>query len=133
MLEWKKCCKYLKMNLENQESGDNIYKRMSLFNPFGQKDGEFKEYQKLHFIRSNIENINEDEVDDYSVAIGRLLRWLKMTIDLRIQNVRLRRKSIASRKQEREEAIESEQERTEKREADIEEKLEVAMQQHEDA
>jgi len=71
---------------------------MSLFNPFGQKDGEFKEYQKLHFIRSNIENINEDEVDDYSVAIGRLLRWLKMTIDLRIQNVRLRRKSIASRK-----------------------------------
>lgn len=49
---------------------------MSQYTPFGPKDGEYKDYQKLHFIKFNIEDINEDVVDDYSVPVGKLFRWL---------------------------------------------------------
>jgi len=77
---------------------------MSLYNPFGPKEGEYKEYQKLHFVRSNVENIDEEEVDEYSVTIGRLYRWLKTAIELRIEDVRLRRKKANERRAEREEA-----------------------------
>ena len=81
---------------------------MSEYNPFGPKDTEFKEYQKIHFVRSNIEEIDPEVVDDYSVAVGRLHRWLLTAIEIRIEDVRSRRRKIMERRQEREEAIEKE-------------------------
>ena len=42
-LEWKKCRKYFKVNQENVME-DNVYKKMREYNPFGPKEGEYKEY-----------------------------------------------------------------------------------------
>jgi len=39
---------------------DNIYKKMKEYNPFGPKEGEFKVYQKLSFLKSNLEEITEE-------------------------------------------------------------------------
>jgi len=64
---------------------------MTKYNPFGPKEDEYKEYQKIHFIRTNIEDINEELVDEYSVTVGRLYRWLLLAIELRIEDVKLRR------------------------------------------
>jgi len=39
---------------------DNVYKFMRQYNPFGPKTGEYKNYQKLEFIKSNISDITEE-------------------------------------------------------------------------
>lgn len=64
---------------------------MTQYNPFGPKEDEYKEYQKIHFIRENINDINEEAVDEYSVTVGRICRWLLLSIELRIEDVKLRR------------------------------------------
>ena len=97
MLEWKLCKNFLKVNSENSED-DNIYIRMSKYNPFGPKDGEYKEYQKLHFVRENIQEIDPEITDEYSCAVGRLHRWLLTAIELRIEDVRIRRRKILERR-----------------------------------
>ena len=114
-------------------AADNIYKQMSTYNPFGAKDGEYKEYQKIEFIRRNIEEVTEDGVDEYSVAVGKIYRWLMMTLELRIADVRERRAKKATMKQEREEAIERENDRKEKRDLEVQEKLEAAIAAQEEA
>jgi hypothetical protein len=87
---------------------DNIYKYMSMYNPFGPKDGEYKKYQKLEFIRSNISDYNEEMVDEYSVTVGRIYKWLLLAIDTRIDDVNTRRARKEKQRMDREKAIENE-------------------------
>ena len=64
---------------------------MNNYWPIGPKDGEYKEYQKIKFIRTNVEGIDENEVDEYSMTLGKLFRWLLMALELRIEDVTNRR------------------------------------------
>ena len=59
--------------------------------PIGQKEEGYREYQKLKFVKGNLGNYNEVDVDDYSVALGKLFRWVKQAIDIRYEDVRIRR------------------------------------------
>lgn len=52
--------------------------------PFGPKADEYKEYQKIKFLQHNLEGITEDEVDEYSVTLGKIHKWLLLAIQLRI-------------------------------------------------
>lgn len=70
---------------------DNIYKKMKEYNPFGAKEGEFKEHERLSFLKKNLENVEEEQVDEYSVTLGRILKWIKYAIELRIEDIMLRR------------------------------------------
>ena len=106
---------------------------MSDYVPFGPKDGEYKEYEKLHFIRANLDEISDEMVDEYCVPVGRIYRWIIMAVDLRIKDVRQRRAKKAQLRQEREEAIEKEHERVEKRDQEVQEKLEKAIEAQEEA
>lgn len=63
-------------------------------------------------------------MSDYSFALAKVLEWIRGAIELRINDVCTRRKSKRAAKALREEAIEAEAERKEKREAYIEEKKE---------
>jgi hypothetical protein len=85
------------------------------FWPIGPKEDAFKEYEKMKFIQSNIEGISEEELDDYSVALGKLFRWLKLALDVRIEDVKLRRKQKENLREKRQKAIEAENARMEKR------------------
>ena len=87
---------------------DNIYKKMKEYNPFGPKEGEFKVYQKLSFLKSNLEEITEEQVDEYSVTLGKLFRWLHMAIDMRVQDILGRREKKVKERKLREAAIEKE-------------------------
>lgn len=89
-LEWKKTAPFFRINLENPDA-DNLYKRLTQYNPFGPKEDEYKEYQKIHFIRQNVEDIDPEVVDEYSVTVGKLYRWLLLAIELRIEDVKIRR------------------------------------------
>ena len=84
-LEWKKCRKLLAKSAKEHE---DLFSALGSYWPFAPKDDEYKEYQKLAFISDNISVINEEQVDDYSIALGQLFRWLRMAVDLRIENVK---------------------------------------------
>jgi len=81
---WKKTKAFLK--------DDEIFQKMTEYWPFGSKDDRYLEYEKLKFIKSNLEKISDEEVNDYSVALGKLFQWIKLAIDTRIEDIKLRRK-----------------------------------------
>ena len=56
-------------------------------------------------MQKNIESIDETQVDEYSVILGRIHRWITQALDLRIDDIRSRRDTIAVIKHEREQAV----------------------------
>ena len=107
-LEWKKA----KMFINN-----DLFLRMADFWPPGAKEENYREYEKLKFVQTALAGIQEDQVDDYSTALGKVLRWIHMAIELRTEDVKQRRAAKAVQEQERKEAQEKEKERMDKRTA----------------
>ena len=105
---------------------EDLFERMARYKPFGQRESVFKEYQKLSFLKRTIESIEEEKVDEYSVILGRIHRWVAQALDLRTEDVRNRRDTVAVLKHEREQAVTEDKHRSEKREAALEEKLTVS-------
>ena len=66
-LEWKKAKSLLKTNPKDQE---DLFYFIGSYWPFAPKEDEYMEYQKLAFVYDNIANINEEQVDEYSIALG---------------------------------------------------------------
>ena len=81
---------------------EDLFQKMAQYNPFGKKEEEFKEYQKLNFLDKNIGSVEEDRLDEYSVILGRIHRWVTQAIELRIDDVRSRRDNIAQLQYDRE-------------------------------
>ena len=69
-----------------------------------------------------MEAIKNEEVDEYSAALGKLFRWVKLTLEVRFEDVKLRRATKKALAHAREEALKAEKERVEKRAATHEEK-----------
>lgn len=111
-LSWKKAKVFI---------NDDLFAKMGEYWAYGPKDEEFKEYEKLQFIQNNLKGIQEDAVDEYSVALGKLYRWVVFAIDIRIEDIRQRRENKKELRAMRAEAMEKERERQEKRAAQFEE------------
>ena len=107
--------------------GEDLFEKMAKYNPLGQSEAEYKEFQKLAFLKRTIESVEEDRVDEYSVILGRIHRWVSQALDLRVEDVRNRRDTIAILKYEREQAVAEDKSRSEKREAALEEKQAVSF------
>jgi hypothetical protein len=99
--------------------------QMNQYWPIGPKEAEFKEYQKLKFIQSNVEAINEEDVDEYSMSLGKLYRWLLMALELRIEDVTNRKRAKDKEREFRADAIEREAERMERYETALAEEKEA--------
>ena len=100
---------------------DTLFQKMALYEPIGEKREEgYKEYQMLAFLKKNIESVEEEKVDEYSVIMGRIHRWVSQAIELRIDDVRSRRDNIATLKHDREVAMAEDAARTEKRRVELE-------------
>lgn len=41
----------------------------------------------------NIDQINEEDVDEYSMTLGKIFRWLLMALELRIEDVTNRKRA----------------------------------------
>jgi len=93
---------------------------MSEYWPFGPKEETYKEYHKLKFIQDNLDGIAEEQVDEYSIALGKLLKWVKLAIEVRIEDLKVRRAHKRQLRNERQEAIDKEKERMDKRTAEFE-------------
>ena len=89
--------------------------------PCGPKDHDFKEYEKLAFIRSNLAGYSLSEVDDYSIALGKIMRWINQAINLRTEDVKQRREAKQQLRKNRENKIKEEEDRMDRRTAAFEE------------
>ena len=109
-LEWKKAKKLI---------DEDFFKRIGEYNPFGPKTEEYKAYQKLKFLKRNIAAYEPEHVDEYSIALGKLFRWVLQAIELREEDVMIRRDQIHKLKEERQAAIDAAAERERLRENDL--------------
>ena len=108
-LQWKNTATFMINN-----SPESIFYKMNEYWPIGPKEGEYKEYQKLKFIRENLEGVNEEDVDEYSITLGKIYRWLLMALELRIEDVTNRKKQKEKEREYRADAMEREAERVER-------------------
>ena len=113
-LSWKKV--RAMMNVRSEEDGIKcIFQCIGEYRPFGPKDDEFKEYQKLKFIKENLDAYQPEEVEQYSLALGKLFNWIQEAIGFRIDDVLSRRAGKVQEREVRQEALEREEERQQKR------------------
>lgn len=77
-LDWKKA-----RELINEE----FFLKLGEYDPYGPKTDEFPAYHRLKFLETNISMYEPEFVDDYSIALGRLFRWLQFAIELRKEDV----------------------------------------------
>ena len=66
-LEWKKAKNYI---------NEDFFKKIGEYNPFGPKEDEFKQYQKYRFLERNISMYEPEHIDEYSIPLGKLYRWM---------------------------------------------------------
>ena len=78
MLEWKKAKNFL-----NEE----FFKRIGEYDPYGPKEDSYSAYQRLRFIDRNISAIEPEDVDLYSIPLGKIFRWLLQALQVRIEDV----------------------------------------------
>lgn len=109
-LEWKKARLVL---LGQAHDGAEFFKRLADFHPFGAKDGQFKLYQKLRFLKKIIKKHETapEQIEEYSIPLAKLFKWLLYTIELRAGDVVLRREQKNKLKEERRVAEDAFQER----------------------
>lgn len=105
-LHWKRAKSYL---------NDDFFAKMGEYWPIGPKEDSYKEYEKMKFIQKNLEGYTEEEIDEYSASLGKLFRWIKLAIEVRIEDVKLRRNQKKALEEKRQKAIEAEKQRNEKR------------------
>lgn len=119
-LSWKTTSKLI-----DPFNAETIFSKIGSYWPFGAKDEEFKEYQKLCFVRDNLDGmgVTDEIVMEYSVALGKLYQWIQHALELRIGDVVQRRNHKSKERELRQEAIDREAERQEKRSALLEEAI----------
>lgn len=116
-LDFKKAKKFI---------NDSMFKAMANYNPFGPNHTEFKEYQKMAFLKKNLDSCDEEKVEDYDIVMSKIYKWVQFAIEIRCEDVVSRRDGIEMLKKEREDAIAADAERTAKMEAALAEKKAVS-------
>lgn len=103
-LEWKKA----RLVLLGGPNGDgsDFFRRIGDFTPFGAKNDSFKAYQKLKFCRKNIKRFEEkpELVEEYSLPLAKLFKWILVSLDMRSADVTIRRELKEKQKKERQAA-----------------------------
>jgi hypothetical protein len=85
------------------------------YSPVGPKPENYKRYWLLNFIEKNIEDIEMETVESYSFALAKLYKWLKIALEVRKEDIMRRREIKKKEREEREQALEAEKERQDKR------------------
>ena len=66
---------------------EKLFFKIGTYNPVGPRDDDYKEYQKMTFLKKNLEGITIEQVEEFSLVLAKLLKWLELAMDLRCENV----------------------------------------------
>ena len=80
---------------------DSLFHKIASYNPTGRREGEFKDYQKLSFLKSNLKELEDDKIEEFSLVMAKLLKWIHLAIDIRCEDVIKRRDQVEYAKMER--------------------------------
>jgi hypothetical protein len=66
----------LDFKLAKELINEQLFQKMGSYQPLGSREGDFFDYQKISFLRSNIKELDEEKVQDFSLVMGKLLSWI---------------------------------------------------------
>jgi len=66
----------LDFKLTKELINEQLFQKMGTYKPDGPRDGEFKDYQKISFLKRNIQDLDEEKVEDFSMMLGKVLKWI---------------------------------------------------------
>lgn len=92
LLDWKNA-----KNLINE----SFFAEILAYEHRGAKPNEVKNYAKVNHLLKKIEKLNGEEIDNYNLGLGRIFRWLQMSLKLRKMNIEIRRDNYDKKVNER--------------------------------
>lgn len=128
-IEWKKARQIL---LGPNQDGAEFFKRIGDYNPFGPKEDQFTQYQKLRFLKKTVRKHEQEieKIEEYSIPLSKLFKWMLYSIELRGQDVIHRREHKNKLKEERKVAEEAANERERNRREACEHARNVSLIKH---
>lgn len=109
----------LDFKLTKELINEDLFQKMGNYQPVGARTGEFKEYQKISFLKRNILDVDEEKVEEFSMVLGKVLKWIQAALEIRCEDVVSRRDTVEYIKHDREQAIIQEAERAKKYEVEL--------------
>jgi len=73
---------------------EKLFFKIGSYNPVGPRTEDYKVYQQMMFLKKNLESVTEEHVEEYSVVLSKILKWVNMAIDLRCEDVVNRRDNL---------------------------------------
>lgn len=101
---------------------EQLFQKLAAYNPIGSRDGSYKDYQKISFLKKNLSENSDEAVEEFSLVMKKILAWLHLVLDIRCEDVVRRRDAVEVAKQEREQAIKLDNARKEKYDKELAEK-----------
>lgn len=98
---------------------EDLFKQMGTYDPTGSRQGTYKDYQKLSFLKANLDSLEDDKVEQSSLVMCKVLQWLRLAVELRCDDVVARRDQVEFKRQEREKQIQAVSERQKKYEEEV--------------
>jgi hypothetical protein len=65
----------------------------------------------ISFFKQNIADLEEEKVEQQSLVMGKILKWIQLALDIRYEDIVNRRDTVEYIKQDREQAMRAEAER----------------------
>jgi hypothetical protein len=65
----------------------------------------------ISFLKQNIADLEEEKVEQQSLVMGKILKWIQLALDIRCEDIVNRRDTVEYIKQDREQAMRAEAER----------------------
>jgi len=90
---------------------DHFFNKLAEYEPLGPKDAPVKKYAYVNRLTKRLEKYNVEDVDNYNLGLGLLLKFLKQGLETRIQDITRRREEKAQAKLKREQALTDEEAR----------------------
>ena len=88
---------------------------MATYKHQGPKNEDSKPYQTLNYIDRSMHGLNQESINHYNFALGLMYRWMVLAIEARKKDIIYRLALSKERKQERNQKIEEDKQRTENR------------------
>ena len=92
-----------------------FFEKLADYTPLGPKPGEYPKYRLINAIEKNVEELKEDEVTDYSISYGHLLKWIKECVAIRKKDILVRKAKRQAAREEREGKLKEKEEWEKKR------------------
>lgn len=66
---------------------DKLFQAIGTYNPYGPSTAEYKKYQRLAYLKRNIDSVDEEKVEENSLILYKIMKWIQFAIELRIEDV----------------------------------------------